>query len=83
MTTKIVVQIPGADKTYTYVCHEPVKVDDRVAVPGPPWAPDVEQAGTVVEVGSSYTGQLRVARVVPREHDAGWPPIDGDELRER
>lgn len=80
METKIVVQLPGATKTYTYVCHGPVKVDDRVMVPGPPWAPDAEQAGTVVEVGSRYAGQLRVAKVVPREHDAGWPPMGSDEM---
>lgn len=65
MENKIVVQIPGARRTYTYVCREAVEVGDKVAVPGPPWAPETEQRGEVVGFGADdYNGHLVEARVI-------------------
>jgi hypothetical protein len=60
---KILVDLPGARRLYTYVIRGPVKAGDRVIVPGPPWAPDTEQSGTVKQLGSDYTGPTVEARL--------------------
>jgi hypothetical protein len=48
---------------YAYVWDgdTPLNVGDRVAVPGPPWAPrryEVQSVGVVVKFGSDYPGPL-------------------------
>ena len=62
--TNVTVRLPGAKRLYTYLVRGPVKPGDRVMVPGPPWNPGTEQAGTVERLGGEYGGTLREARVV-------------------
>lgn len=62
--TRILVRLPSARQLYTYWVQGPVKVNDRVEVPGPPWAPQAKQAGTVAAIGSDYEGPVKAAYVI-------------------
>jgi len=67
---RILVELPGAARRYTYEAPDGTKVGDTVTVPGPPWDRRSPQQGTVVSLQSDYDGPV-VSVIAP--DDAAVP----------